>query len=132
MRRFIISELSMSPALVPGDRFLARKLRVPKRGQVLFFEHPRRPDFWMVKRIVGLPAEQVVIRNGTVTIDEACLREPWAVDEIGPEGTWLVPQDHAFVLSDARARSTADSRSLGPVPLRNSYVAWLRYRRGSR
>lgn len=132
MRRFIVSELSMSPALVPGDRFLARRVRLPRRGQVLFFAHPHRLDFWLVKRIIGLPAEQVVIREGKVRIDDADLQEPWTVDVVGPDGCWDVPKDHAFVLSDARTRSAADSRTIGPVSLRDSYVAFLRYRRGHR
>src|SRR5680860_1306204 len=46
MRRFVISELSMSPALTPGDTFLARRLRRPQRGVVALFPHPHRPELW--------------------------------------------------------------------------------------
>lgn len=132
MRRFIISELSMSPALLPGDRFLARRLRNPRRGQVVFFPHPRRQDFWLVKRVVGLPGESLTIEGGSVRIDGEPVDEPWALDATHPEGRWEIPSRHMFVLSDARRRTTTDSRTLGPVPIRPSYRVGLRYRRSGR
>ncbi|HSJ35380.1 MAG TPA: signal peptidase I [Acidimicrobiia bacterium] len=130
MRRFIISELSMTPALRPGDRLLAQRLRRPRRGRVVFFPHPGRPDFWLVKRIVGLPGERVEVRDGHLIIDGEKVSDPWAGGPTAPDGTWQVPPDGIFVLSDARHRTRADSRTLGPVPLSDAYVARLRYRRG--
>lgn len=111
MRRFIISEMSMSPALRPGDRLLARRLRRPRRGQIVFFPHPRREDFWLVKRVHGLPGDTVRSEDG---------------------GTTTVPSGHMYVLSDALHLTRADSRTFGPVPLDPGYVAWLRYRKGGR
>ncbi len=132
MRRFVVTEESMSPALSPGDHFLARRLRRARRGTVVFFEHPRRPGFWLVKRVIGLPGEPVSIDGGRVMIDGSILDEPWATSPTEPDGAWAVPSGHVFVLSDARHRSRADSRSLGPVPIRGCYVAGLRYRHGPR
>lgn len=130
MRRFIISELSMSPALAPGDRLLARRLHHPRRGGVVFFPHPHRPDFWLVKRIIGLPGERVEVHSGRVFVDGREMTDPWAGARTEPEGSWLVPVDGIFVLSDARDRTRADSRTLGPVAVAGAYVAWWRYRRG--
>lgn len=132
MRRFVITEESMSPSLAPGDRFLARRVRRPRRGSVVFFPHPHRPDFWLVKRVIGLPGEPVSIREGEVMINGTALDEPWTDSPTEPDGSWEVPPDHVFVLSDARHRTRADSRSLGPVALRGAYVAGLRYRQGRR
>jgi signal peptidase I len=130
VRRFIISELSMAPALHPGDRILSQPLRRPRRGQVVFFPHPGRPDFWLVKRIVGLAGEQVQVREGRLMIDGEPSADPWATGPTAPDGNWEVPSGRMFVLSDARDRTRADSRTLGPVPLADAYVARLRYRRG--
>lgn len=115
IRRFLVSELSMSPALRPGDRLAARRLRRPLRGRIVFFPHPDRPGFWLVKRIVAVGGERVSIRGGVVLVDDTPLDEPWTTDATEPEGAWFVPRDRVFVLSDARHRSRADSRSFGPV-----------------
>lgn len=130
MRRFVISEMSMSPALTPGDSFVARRLRRPRRGKVVFFPHPNRPELWLVKRIVGLSGETVAVHAGTVRIDGADLDESWTTDPTEPDGRWKVPPGHMFVLSDARHRTLADSRTIGPVPLRPAFTPWFRYRRG--
>lgn len=132
MRRFVISEKSMSPALQPGDRFVARRLRRPRRGSVVFFPHPDRGDFWLAKRIVGLPGESIDVDDGEVTVDGDVLAEPWTVDLTSPSGEWKVPERHVFVLSDARHRTRADSRTLGPIPMSDAYVAVFRYRKGNR
>jgi signal peptidase I len=132
VRRFIISELSMAPALRPGDRLLAQRLRRPLRGDVVFFTHPRREGFWLVKRVIGLPGEEVRIVEGRVVIDGSHSEDPWAGAPTVPEGEWEVPPGHMFVLSDARHRTLADSRTLGPVPIVDAYVSRFRYRRGKR
>lgn len=132
MRRFIISELSMAPALRPGDRLLAQRIRRPHRGDVVFFTHPRREGFWLVKRVIGLPGEEVRIVDGRVVIDGSDREDLWAGASTVPEGDWTVPQGHMFVLSDARHRTLADSRTLGPVPIADAYVSRFRYRRGRR
>lgn len=120
----------MAPALSPGDRILAQRLRRPRRGRVVFFPHPDRADFWLVKRIVGLPGERIEVRDGRLHVDGEERSDPWAGGPTAPDGCWDVPPDAIFVLSDARHRTRADSRTLGPVPLSDAYVARLRYRRG--
>lgn len=130
MRRFVVSGLSMSPALSPGDRFLTRKLRRPRRGQMVLFPHPERTDFWLIKRVVGLPDETVTIAGGQVLVNGVVLPEPWAVGSTGPDGFWEIGPGMLFVLSDARHRTLADSRTFGPVPIQNSKLAFLRYWRG--
>jgi signal peptidase I len=97
---------------------------------VVFFPHPGQADFWLVKRIVGLPGEQFEIREGRLIIDGEAAADPWAAGPTAPDGRWDVPPGRIFVLSDARHRTRADSRTLGPVPMVDAYVARLRYRRG--
>lgn len=41
----------MLPALRPGDGLIAMRTDRIRRGQLRVFEHPGRPDFWLVKRV---------------------------------------------------------------------------------
>lgn len=51
LRRFVVAETSMLPALRPGDGLIAVRTRRIRRGEIRVFEHPQRPDFWLVKRV---------------------------------------------------------------------------------
>ncbi len=125
LARFEISEVSMTPTLHPGDRVLTWE-RVPRRGDIVVFEHPAKPDFWLVKRVVGLPGEHIEIRDGAVQVNGAPLDEPWTSESSGPDTEWHLDADHAIVLGDARHLSAGDSRQLGPLPteaLRHTVIA---------
>ena len=87
--RVEIEGSSMSPALEPGDWALAVAPGRLGRGDVVVIEHPTRPVFELVKRVVAEP--------GDVTSDGRLLR----ADEYWVEG-------------DNVAAST-DSRRFGPV-----------------
>lgn len=41
----------MSPALEPGDYLVATAWAPVRSGDVVVFEDPRRPRFWLVKRV---------------------------------------------------------------------------------
>lgn len=115
LARFEISEVSMTPTLRPGDRVLTWE-RIPRRGDIVVFEHPSKADFWLVKRVIGLPGEKVEIKDGAVLIDGALLDEPWTTELSGPDIEWDLDGHEAVVLGDARHLSAGDSRQLGPLP----------------
>ncbi|MDY6892202.1 MAG: signal peptidase I [Chloroflexota bacterium] len=104
----------------------------PTRGDIIVFEAPDQPDFDRIKRVIGLPGETVEVKgDGTVYITFAgettstILKEPYISYIGGKSGTWVVPQDHYFVMGDNRGRSY-DSRSGGAVPKGNIIgKAWL-------
>jgi|FLYL01.1.fsa_nt_gi signal peptidase I len=125
-RRFLVADQSMSPALRPGDRLLGLRRR-PRRGEVVAFQHPLREGFWLVKRAVGLPGETVVIEAGEVLVDGLPL-DVWSTDATEPPGEWRLGEEEVFVLSDARHRSRADSRELGPLPTSALWALVVRYR----
>jgi DNA-3-methyladenine glycosylase II len=91
MHRFRVAEDSMRPALVPGDEFVTTRTRKAIVGDVVALPHPRRDDFWLVKRLTAGPGDLV-------------------------EGHGVIPPGMAWVTSDNRDASTHDSRSFGPVP----------------
>ena len=44
----------MSPALEPGEWAIAVRSRSPREGDVIVVEHPERPGFELVKRVVSV------------------------------------------------------------------------------
>lgn len=81
-----------------------------------------------IKRVIGLPGEHVVIKNGSVYVDkndgnglqkiEENYLQPGVVTDNG-KGIFTdiyVPENCAFVMGDNRSQST-DSRAFGCIPL---------------
>ncbi len=116
----IVPSDSMAPTLRPGDRYLinirAYSRRPPKRGDVVVFRTPDG-EFW-VKRVIGLPGEQVTVYMGRVFINGQLLPEPYlrGAPFFERPMAFIVPEGHIFVLGDNRGHSE-DSRDIGPVPL---------------
>lgn len=123
----------MTPSLRDGDRlvgWLVSGRRPPRRGCVVAFPHPRRPGFWLVKRVVGLPGEVVTIDTGEVFIDRRAGDDRWGQGFSTPDGEWRVAAGRLFVLSDQRSRTRDDSRSFGPVATTGLYrMVYPAYRR---
>ena len=78
----------MLPTLLPGDWALAVADRRPRKHHVVVVEHPGRPGYEMVKRVIAVPGESV----GDRTLDD---------DEFWVEGD--------------REDASTDSRHFGPV-----------------
>ncbi len=57
------------PRKLPGDRILVNKLIRPQRWDAIAFRFPEQPSVIHLQRIVGLPNEQVIIRDGSVWIN---------------------------------------------------------------
>lgn len=51
LRRFVVAEDSMLPALRPGDGVIGLATTRIRRGEIRVFEHPGRPGFWLIKRV---------------------------------------------------------------------------------
>ena len=114
--RYAIAEESMAPALRAGEYVIAERWSgPPRRGDVVIFPHASGLD--LVKRVVGLPGEEVAISRGQVHVDGTPLAEPWADGPTYPDGAWTLGAGEVFVLGDHRPASADDSRAIGPVPL---------------
>lgn len=129
VQAFWIPSPSMNPALHEGDRVLVNKLADGvgdiNRGDIIVFERPNAdgdngPEHGikdLIKRVIGLPGEQLEARDGAVYVDGQRLDEPYleAGTATNDLHAFSVPQGHVFVLGDNRSNSQ-DSRSFGPVP----------------
>lgn len=128
LRRFEITDASMNPALQDGDYVVATRLvSTPLRGDVVVFPHPRTPGFLMIKRVVGLPGEQVAIRDGRLVVNHRVLAEPWAGGPLTGSFDWDLDARQLIVLSDNRTAATEDSRELGPLPMGEMWRVEFRY-----
>ncbi|MFO0975230.1 MAG: signal peptidase I [Planctomycetaceae bacterium] len=64
-----------------GDQLLVLKhaydLRAPHRWETIVFRNPASPEEAYVKRVVGLPGEEIQVRNGDVFINGDLARKTW-------------------------------------------------------
>lgn len=101
---FIVQGSSMEPNFKNSDYLIVDQIsfrfREPKNGEVVIFRYPNNPSQFYIKRIAGIPGENM----GNITLKE----------------------DEYFVLGDNREHSS-DSRHWGT--LKRKFIvgrAWLR------
>lgn len=64
----LVSKLSYDLKVPFSDRSL-RRVHEPERGDVIVFRYPRDPSTYFVKRLVGLPGDEIVVEDGFVRIN---------------------------------------------------------------
>ncbi len=74
------------------------------RGDILVFESDEL-DIILIKRVIGLPGEQVDIKEGKVYIDGVFLDEPYVVNASRETLSFTVPDGCYLFLGDNRASS---------------------------
>jgi signal peptidase I len=118
--RVRVFNISMEPTLTQGEILMVNKLHYNfvdmQYGDIITFHFPLDPERDYVKRLIGLPGDEVVIEKGKVFVNGLELYEPYISMAPDYEGTWSVPQENLFVLGDNRNPS-ADSHVWGFVPL---------------
>ncbi|PIZ73337.1 signal peptidase I, partial [Candidatus Peregrinibacteria bacterium CG_4_10_14_0_2_um_filter_41_8] len=85
----------------------------PKRGDIIVFHPPKDDEQYFIKRVIGLPGDTVVVRDGYVYLrkdgDDVRLEETYLSEEnLGNtlvrggrgEMVYEVPRDRYFVLGD--------------------------------
>ncbi len=120
-----------------------RMIRHVERGDVMVFEYPRQPELDFIKRVVGIPGDQILMQghslrvNGVeVTRETESTKENISIlrehldtssyqialnidrSHSNEEFNLTVPADAYFVLGDNRNNSN-DSRYWGFVPAEN-------------
>jgi signal peptidase I len=122
--RIRVESISMQPTLYPSDYVVVNKLAyrfngAPDRGDVIVFRYPPNPEaIPYIKRVIGLPGDQIHIADGKVYVNGGLVVEPYLVETTNRGGDWTLPTGQLFVMGDNRNNSS-DSRSWGFVPLEN-------------
>lgn len=116
INRFIIFKIeipseSMVPTLNVGDKLFASRVYNPEnlnRGDlVVFYFEPENKLY--IKRLIGLPNDEITIKDGVVSINDEILIEDYVVNQEEFSGEYKVPGGKYFFLGDNRANS-GDSR----------------------
>ena len=134
-----VSGSSMFPTYHNGEYIITNKLATKyspiHRYEVVIFNSPRDPGKVFIKRVIGLPGETVMIKDGKVYINNSILAEPYlpqglmtSTGSFLTEGTAVtVSANEYLVLGDNRPASS-DSREWGFVPKQMLIgQAWFRY-----
>lgn len=147
IQTFYIPTGSMLETLQVNDRVMVEKISYvagdPKRGDVIVFRRPGlqpdglnplkalqglaesvhlvepEPDRDLIKRIIGLPGEEVSIVDGVTYINGDPLQESYINFDGGNFGPYFVPEGHYFMMGDNRPNSLDSRFDLGFVPREN-------------
>ena len=68
--------------VIPPDRFLIAKFLRPQRWDIVVFRYPADPSLLYVKRLIGLPGEEIIIRDGQVWANGQMLAKPNSIHGI--------------------------------------------------
>ncbi len=124
---FIVRGASMEPSFHEADYLIVDQLsyrfREPERGEVIVFHYPQDPQKRHIKRIIGLPGEEVVIKEEKIFIiddgEMIVLKEEYIpLPRTFGEERIFVEEDNYFVMGDNRSASF-DSRNWGSLPKKN-------------
>lgn len=112
---------SMQPQLLDQERIFVNRFiyrfQDISRGDIVVFWYPKDNRKSFIKRVLGVPGDEVEIRRGSVFINGNKVEEPYLKPEFRDNksfGKVIVPPDNFFVLGDHR-NSSNDSRSWGFV-----------------
>ena len=120
--RVRVDGFSMRPTLQDGEFVLVSKLNYEfgsvERGDIIVFVFPVDPKQELIKRVIGLPGDHIIVRDGTVSVNGQVLDEPYIAETPRYSGEWDVSDGQLFVLGDNR-NDSSDSHSWGLLPLGN-------------
>jgi signal peptidase I len=118
VQAFKIPSGSMKPTLLVGDHILVNKfiygikipftdkilvkLSRPKRGDVIVFKYPLDTKKDYIKRVIGLPGDQIELANKQLIINGQIVDDSQAkyslLGNLRNYGPIAVPADHLFVM----------------------------------
>jgi signal peptidase I len=125
---FYVNGASMEPNFYDHEYLIVDEITYrfhePQRGDIIVFRYPKNPQEYFIKRLIGLPGEEVQIKDGEVIVynstspDGYVLDEPYISKDVKTYGLSedkvKLGANEFFMLGDNRT-SSKDSRSFGPV-----------------
>jgi signal peptidase I len=116
--RMRIEGQAMEPALkAGGGATVTRRFDSISRGDIVAHKYPNDHSRNFVKRIIGLPGEEISSTDGVIFVNGQRLDEPYVLDSNRSVDSWgptkIKPGEY-FVMGDKRNNSS-DSRMWGTV-----------------
>jgi len=114
---------SMMPGLTNEERIFINKYEYKlgvgsiERGDLVVFHYPLDPSQSYIKRVIGVPGDEVEIEDGTVYVNGGRIEEPYVPEDYRDHISVpkeRIPDSRYFVLGDHR-NSSSDSRMWGYV-----------------
>lgn len=117
-QRTEVEGLSMYPTLDDKENLILDKItyrfRDPKRYEIVVFPAKYKENTYYIKRVIGLPGEEIQIVGGEVYVDGALLGEDFGYETMEDAGlaeeAFRLGEDEYFVLGDNR-NDSMDSRT---------------------
>jgi signal peptidase I len=110
----------MLPTIRHNDGILALQRAAKtklRRGDIVVIKRDGQDPARIIKRIVGLPTENLSITSGRLWVNGLEVQKPrYSFDPTYRFGPIRVPLEHYFVLGD-NVKDSEDSRDFGPVPI---------------
>lgn len=141
----VVDGESMMPTLKNGDRMVVNRIGYmvgkPDRFDIVVFHAPEQKNY--IKRVIGLPGDQVEYKNDQLYINGEAIPEPY-LDQYKKEitegsltddftleditGKDKIPKGYIFVMGDNR-RYSKDSRHIGLIAIdeiigNTNFVFW--------
>ncbi len=124
---FIVSGESMYPTFDNGQYLIVDEISYilvgANRNDIVIFRYPKDPSRFFIKRIIGLPNEEINITDGEIEIINKNnplgfkLEQPYLSEEFNFTGSYKTGDKEYFVMGDNRKHSL-DSRIWGILPER--------------
>lgn len=116
----VVRGSSMAPGIHDGDRILVDQFSYlfdeVQRGDIVVLRYPLDPSVDYIKRVVGLPGDELVMAGGALWINGERFEEDYIQEaDLYTHTVTRVKSGHYFVLGDNRLHSS-DSREFGQVP----------------
>jgi signal peptidase I len=122
---FVVSGESMFPTFLDKEYLIVDEISYilgnPHRGDVVIFRYPNDTKRFFIKRIIGLPNEEIKIDGNEITIYNRenptgfILNEPYIKEDFNVTTSFKTGDNEYYVMGDNRNRSS-DSRTWGALP----------------
>lgn len=128
---FQVEGISMEPTLKDGYQMILDKVQPIERFDIIAFPDPSGSDQHYIKRLIGLPGDQIEMVEDVLYLNGYPLDEPYLSSELTSDpsteytenftlqsiiGQDRIPAGYYFVMGDNRPNS-GDSRQFGLVPI---------------